>query len=96
MIDDVKQKLETLNARNGYAVFPRQVVVIEEAGEVHQQSERTVAILKDETGVGVLVAAKPGPTRDALIHSMTELLTSDYEIQSNSHGLTVKPKAADD
>lgn len=96
MLDEIKRKIESVNAQNGYAVFPRRVVVIEEAGERHQQSERTVAILKDDTGVGVMLGMTEGPTRDSLKRSITEVLKDQYTVQKAAFGMIVQPKNTPD
>ena len=88
MLDDIKSKLETINSRNGYAVFPRQVVVIVEAGEIHNQPERTVAIVSDGAGFGVMVNAR-GVTRQSL-RTAIESVLDGFELHVSDQVITVQ------
>lgn len=94
MLDEIKQRIETINSRNGYAIFPRMVVVIDEAGEIHKQPERTVAVIDEGSQVGVMINAHEY-CRRALQASVCDVL-SGLEIAISDQVITVQTPPDDD
>ena len=88
MVEDVKARVETITSGNGYAVAPRQVILIDSADEMHEQPERTVGILQDTQGCcGVLLHSSPGATAAALRQTIFETLSSHFVVDMQSEGL---------
>ncbi len=90
MIDDVQQRIEAIHPAKGAAVtvFPRRVVVLAEAGDLHEQPLRTVGLLPDQARgcVGALLQVPPGDTETALRQNIVEALSSDYAVNPQTAG----------
>jgi len=90
MRERIRARIETITSQNGYAVFPRRVVLIEEAGAIHQQPERTAAIIQDTQGrCGVLLNVSPGATDSALRQAITTVLSDAFDVTDPGDGLPI-------
>ena len=94
MILDIEKRINQITPAAGYAVSPRRVVILESAGGIHEQSERTVGILQDtQGGVGVLLHVSPGATETALRQSICDVLASGYIVDATGPGLPILVEA---
>ena len=91
MIEDIKTRIETVTSQNGYAIFPRQVVVLEEANDIHEQPLRTVGLSIDTCTdeVSVLINAE-GSTECALRSSIFDVLWLDYFVTAGESGEAIR------
>lgn len=90
MIQDIIERLKTINIVNGYAVAPRDVVKITDAEERNALPQRTIAVLQDtERCCGIFIVLSPGAdvTCAALRQSIAAVLADHYEVDAQSDSL---------
>lgn len=88
MIEHVKLAIESITPQNGYAIYPRQVVLVSSADELQEHPARAVSIIQDTQGCcGVLLNVSPGATEASLRQSIKDVLSSDFTVNEQAEGL---------